>query len=76
MCIKSASSQTKGFYDWFVDHYYDEWVRPPDQEETKAELEYAARIGMPGIVFYLSKLLFAKEKAGDTIISNKNIQAS
>lgn len=50
LCIKPASSQTKGFYDWFVDHFYDEWVRPPDQEETKAELAYAAEIGMPGMI--------------------------
>ena len=50
LCIKPASSQTKGFYDWFVDHFYDEWVRPPDQEETKAEEEYAAKIGMPGMI--------------------------
>ena len=50
LCIKPASSRTKGFYDWFVDHFYDDWVRPPNREETDKELKYAARIGMPGMI--------------------------
>jgi len=49
-CIKPRSSSTKGFYDWFVATFYDDWVRPPNREEIERELEYAARIGMPGMI--------------------------
>lgn len=39
LCIKPASSRTKGFFDWFVDHFYDDWVRPPNREENRKRVE-------------------------------------
>ena len=45
LCIKPASSRTKGFFDWFVDHFYDDWVRLTGKK-TERELKYT-RLGCP-----------------------------